>query len=130
MNDGPGHGIKSLKGLDFREESPSVQEVMADRPGRVFNRIGPRRHSMESPRDAHREAKRRFAKRLADFLEERLNAAEYDRLIIFSTPVTLGDLRASLSDQVLAKISDEIPKDLTHLSNEKLIPHIEAVLAI
>jgi protein required for attachment to host cells len=54
----------------------------------------------------------------------------YDRLVIVATPVTLGDLRAAISDHVRDKIVGEVAQDLTKIPNGEIAEHIKGVLLV
>ena len=130
LNEGPGRSVSPVEGSDFLTEHPRSQDITTDRPGRVFDRSGPGRHAMENRSDPHRDSKKSFALRLAEFLDEQLRKKAYDRLIIFAAPAMLGDLRQALTETVLAKTAHQIPKDLTQIPNNELDSHLEDVLAI
>ena len=52
----------------------------------------------------------------------------YDRLIIVAPSVTLGDLRAAISDHVRAKVVGEVAQDLTKIPNDDVAEHLKHVL--
>jgi protein required for attachment to host cells len=58
-----------------------------------------------------------------------LEKSAYDRLIIVAAPVTLGDLRAALSQKVVAHVVTEVAKDLTKLPIDEVSRHLESVLS-
>lgn len=127
---GQGNGIHQIEGFDFREEPKSAQDIMTDKPGRVYDRSGGGRHSMEYRQDPAREEKKRFAGDLADFLDRYRQQKDYDRLIVIAAPKTLGDLRAVFSDLVEESVYHELAKDLTHIANDEIEKHLEEVLAV
>lgn len=129
-NDGPGKGLAEVPGTEFADAHPATRDINADRPGRTFDRGGEGRHAKEPPSDPHREAKRKFAKQVADLLQDGLNRGAYDRLVLVAPPKALGDLRRQVGKGVQAKVSGELAKDLTHLSVHELPEHIGAVLAL
>jgi protein required for attachment to host cells len=71
-----------------------------------------------------------MAAQLANMLAAELNANAYDRLVIVAPPTALGDLRASLSDRVRAKVVGEAALDLTKTPNPDVGKHIEHLLAL
>lgn len=129
-NHGPGKGLSARPEDEMHQALPPSRDIDADRPGRSHDRMGPGRHAMEPPTDAHREEKRRFA----DLLAQHLNAAAlngvYDRLILVAAPKTLGDLRQSLDKQAAAKLDGELPKDLTQVPDHELPGHLGDVIAL
>ncbi len=130
LNDGPGKGIKALDGLEFSADHRATRDIMADRPGRTFDKFGPGRHAKEYSSDPHRQLKKRFAAELAGMLDEKLRAGAYDRLVLLAPPAMLGDLRAELSEQVRAKLVGEVAKDLTKVPLNALPNHLEDIIAV
>ncbi len=129
-NNGPGKGLTPLPAEEMHSSHRPSRDIDADRPGRTHDRMGPGRHAMEPPSDAHRDEKRRFA----DELAERLNAAaleqSYDRLILVAPAKTLGDLRQALNKAAAAKVSGELSKDLTPIPDHELPGHLAKVIAV
>lgn len=100
-------------------------ELLADRPGRSVDssHIG-NRHAMEPPTDPKEVEKQRFARELADKLEEANNEGRFARLMIVAPPKMMGELREVLSDRVKEKIVREVEKDLTWVSVHELPEHL------
>ncbi|MEQ8357080.1 MAG: host attachment protein [Kiloniellaceae bacterium] len=129
-NKGPGKGLTPLpKEARHQAHRPS-REIDADRPGRTHDRNGPGRHAMEPPTDAHRDEKRRFAEQLAERLNDATKQDRYDRLVLVAPPKTLGDLRQALSKETNARITGELAKDLTPISDHELPGHLGKMLAV
>ncbi len=120
--------MATVEGQAFRSPQRQLREILSDRPGRSFDSVGGGRHAMEYSSDARREDDRAFAKVLATALADALRRKEYDRLVLAAAPRTLGDLRASLPDQVKAVVCAEIDKDLTHIPDSRLPDHFEGIL--
>jgi len=129
QNGGPGKGLHALAGGVFRGEHASTHAIMSDRTGRTFSSTGPARSAIEAHSDPHRELKRSFAHRLADALADGWRKRAYDRLIIVAAPSALGDLRAALSQEVRAKVTAEVAKDLTKTPDAAVAEHLKDVLA-
>ncbi len=130
LNDGPGHGIKALKGLAFGTEAVSAKDLTGDRQGRVSDSAGPGRHALESkhhPEDLHRQ---QFLREVVDAIAAKYNAGEFDRLIVVASPKVMGELRAFIPDEIQQTITAEVAKDLTHLENDELIKHLSDVVAL
>ena len=128
QNDGPGKGLHALAGGVFRGEHASTHAIMSDRTGRTFSSTGPARSAIEAHSDPHRELKRSFAHRLAEALADGWRKRAYDRLIIVAAPSALGDLRATLSPEVRAKVTAEVAKDLTKTPDTAVAEHLKDVL--
>jgi protein required for attachment to host cells len=129
-NHGPGKGIEVVEGATFDADHRPDREIMSDKPGRSFESVGETRHAIQPHHDPHRELKRAFSERLAAMLEEKLAAKAYDRVVLVAPPVTLGDLRAALSEHVRAAVYAELDKDLTKTPMAELPQHLGAVLAV
>lgn len=130
INDGPGHGLHEVEGMEFSADHSATHDIVSDSQGRSFSSHGHGRSAIESRSDPHRQLKDKFAHRLAAVLAAKLSDKAYDRLVIVATPVTLGDLRAALPDHVRAVVIGEVAQDLTKLPNSKVAEHLKDVLAI
>ena len=130
LNDGPGRGLTPVEGHVFGADHAATRDIVSDRQGRSFSSSSPRRSSIESHSDPHRNLKKEMAAQLANMLAAELNANAYDRLVIVAPPTALGDLRASLSDRVRAKVVGEAALDLTKTPNPDVGKHIEHLLAL
>jgi protein required for attachment to host cells len=127
-NSGPGRGIQSVEEFDFRIESQPTSELGTDKQGRTFSSAGPGNRALASTDDAHDRQERDFQRLVADFLHDQLQKDSYDRLIIASSPRSLGVLRGLLSKEVHDKIYAEVAKDLTQEKTEDLASHFADVL--
>ncbi|KAB2919822.1 MAG: host attachment protein [Hyphomicrobiaceae bacterium] len=127
---GPGQALQEVKGGQFHGDHAPTHEIMSDRTGRSQRSTSPTRSAIEARSDPHRELKRQFAHSLADAMADALKQQSYDRLVIVAPPVTLGDLRAALSEQVLAKVVAEVAKDLTKTPDAQLAGHLKGVPGI
>ena len=129
-NDGPGHGLKAVEGAVFHGDHSATHDLVSDRQGRSHSSHGPGRSAIEAHSDPHRQLKATFAHQLAEALAHGLEQKSYDRLIIVAPPVTLGDLRAALSEHVRAKVVGEIHHDLTKTPNGEIAAHLKDVLVV
>jgi protein required for attachment to host cells len=127
-NDGPGKGLIAVDRLVLHGDHSATHDIVDDREGRTHGSHGPGRSATDARTDPHRELKRTFAHHLADVLAHELDDDAYERLVIVAAPVTLGDLRKALSQRVAAKVTGEIPKDLTKTPNGEIAHFLESVL--
>jgi protein required for attachment to host cells len=128
QNDGPGKGLHEIPGGTFHGNHAATHDIMSDRTGRSYSSVGPGRSAIEAHSDPHRELKKQFVHQLAEALAEGLQRKAYDRLVIVAAPSALGDLRAALSDQVRAKVTGELAKDLTKTPDGDVAEHLRDVL--
>lgn len=125
---GKGTGLTAVQGMILDAELSPSRALGTDRPGRAFESVGSARHAMENPSDLHREQKRQFAQRIARAVHERHAAKSFDRLVVVAPAVTMGDLRAALSDEVKALMAAELVADLTKTPVAELPMHLAAIV--
>ena len=128
QNNGPGHGLTAVDGQVFEGDHSATHDLVSDREGRSFSSHGPRRSALDARSDPHRTLKSKFAHQLAEVLAQGHAHDAYDRLVIVASPVTLGDIRSAISDQVRAKVIGEVAQDLTKLPNSQVAVHLDSVL--
>jgi protein required for attachment to host cells len=127
-NDGTNHGLTAIEGLEFQADHSATHDLVPDREGRSFSSHGHGRSAIDAHSDPHRDLKTKFAHQLADVLARGLEQNSYDRLIIVASPVTLGDLRTAISEQVHALVVGEVAQDLTKIPNGEVANHLKHVL--
>lgn len=114
--------VSEMSSADARRKS---SELMTDRQGRATDASGVgQRSAMDAPTDPQRHEKERFARQLAEALEEALNARRFEKLLLVAAPQALGDLRATLDSRVRDRVEEEIDKDLTQESPAELAGHL------
>lgn len=101
-------------------------ELPRERLGRVHDRIGPARHSME-PRQYPRAAlQRRFLKAVADAVNAAADAGSFKALVLCAPPRPLGLLREHLSDSARQRLSQEFAKDYVRTPVDELDERLRA----
>jgi protein required for attachment to host cells len=129
-NTGPGKGLEPLPGRVLETEVRPAREILADRPGRSFDRKGPGRHALEPTVDWHRFQKQEFARKLSERLDRAAQSDAFDRLILVAPPRSLGDLRASIGEAVRQRLVGELAKDLTRCTDRELPAHLADLIAL
>jgi protein required for attachment to host cells len=104
------------------------REIASDRPGRTFDSGGQGRHAKEPPTDPARHAQSEFAREVVQLLDEKRESRAFERLIVVAPPQFLGDLRATMSQQLREAVSAEVAKDLSKLPLTELQDHLREVL--
>ena len=127
-NSGPNHALTGVEGLVFTSDHSATHDLVSDREGRSFSSQGHGRSAIESRSDPHSELKTKFANHLAEILARELEQGAYQRLVIVAPPVTLGDLRAAISDQVRAKVVGEVAHDLTKTPNSEVAGRLKDLM--
>lgn len=115
---------------EMEHDNPATHEQGVERPGRTHESAGGGqtglRHSMEPRVDWHKFEKVKFAREVAQILDRAAAAHSFDKLMLIAPPETLGNLRAALGDTATRAVSEEIAKDLTHLS----LPDLSAYFTV
>ena len=124
-NEGPGKGLAAVMDHDFAAPHPPSRDFGTDKPGRGFESSDGSRHGKEPRIDFHTYEKTRFAKDIAQMLEQAAGLDLYDRLVLVAPPKTLGDLRKGLGVQAMSRVSGDLAKDLTHLDIHELSGHLD-----
>jgi protein required for attachment to host cells len=106
------------------QDNPPTREQGSDRPGRAFKRAGTNLRSGMATTDWHDLEEHRFAREVADALEEVVRAKGAKSLIVVAPARTLADLRRAFHDDVKKKIIAEIDKDLTKHPVGEIEKHI------
>ena len=97
----------------IEEENPSTHEQGSDRPGRLNEAHVSGRRSAVEPTDWHDIEEHRFARKVAEAVEQMVRGNKATALIVVAPPRTLADLRNAFHPDVKACIIAEINKDLT-----------------
>jgi len=88
------------------------QELVSDVPGRVHDRQGAARHSMEPDVGVQQDSVRRFARKVVDHLGAAAEQGTYGRLILVVAPAFLGVVRKYVKPNLAKRVVLEIPKDM------------------
>lgn len=89
------------------------RDIKTDAAGRKPGAPGLGGASSAGEADFHQQAEDRFAAEAAARINRAALAGEFEQLIVVAPPRTLGELRRHYHGQTQARISAEIPKDLT-----------------
>lgn len=97
-----------------------IQDLVSDSPGRVHDRQGAARHSMESDVGMQQDSIRRFARKIVDHVTDAAGRDEFGKLAIFAAPAFLGEIRKHVPSHLTERIILEVPKDVVGLGQGKL----------
>lgn len=104
-------------------------ELGRDKPGRVKQSAGGR-SAMEPPTPRKKVETEKFARQIAQVLDDALVRKAYDRLVLVAPPAFVGVLRGTLAERVARRISATVQKDYLHLDarelRERLLRQLEA----
>ena len=93
------------------DNNPKTREQVTDSAGRASSAVSGG-GSLPSA-DAHEIEEQRFAAETAQELNRAAQAGEFENLILFAPPKTLGQLRKTIDRDVQRKMLREIAKDVT-----------------
>lgn len=119
-----GKGRISLEDEQTVEHPPS-RELLTDRPGRAFDRVGGGRHAIERSSDPHTRAETDFLTSLVERLDRALERRAFDTLTIVAPPRALGVLRAALPRRLAMTVIQQLKLDLTGLTKQELERHLQ-----
>jgi protein required for attachment to host cells len=97
-----------------------VRDLVSDGPGRVHDRQGSARHSMESDVGRQEDSIRRFAGRIIDHVTIAAGRDAFRDLVIVAAPAFLGEIRKHVPPHLAERIILEIPKDVIDATADKL----------
>ena len=106
--------------LTHEEGAARARDLTSDAPGRVHDRMGLSRHSMEPDTGVKEEGRRRFVKEMVGRLESAHFHGDFDRLVLLVAPAVLGVIRKTLSSKLTKAVIKEIPKDVIGQDLEKI----------
>jgi len=110
------HGDAEL--LDLRvietriDDNPPTHEQGTDRPGRSFTSFSPGRSAVQNV-DWHELEEERFARAMANRINQAAESGELNAIAIVAPPRALGEIRKDLSVKAQGKVVGELAKDLT-----------------
>jgi protein required for attachment to host cells len=106
--------------LIHEEGADHARDLTSDAPGRVHDRMGSARHSMEPDTGVKEEGRRRFVKKMVTRLESAHFRGDYDRLVLLAAPAVLGVIRKTLTSNLTKAVIKEIPKDVIGQDLDKI----------
>lgn len=112
--------LVELDTFDNPDARAKEMDLASDRPGRSFDSHGEGRHAMEVVLGPKEKDQLRFAKLIADRLEQGRMSGAFERIVLVAAPTFLGQLRANFDTPLIALVSLEIDKDYTSLRPEEL----------
>ena len=122
--------LKLIKTLSHEEGAAHPRDLTSDAPGRVHDRIGFARHSMEPDTGVKEEGRRRFVKEVADWLEAAFLRGDFDQLVVLAAPAVLGVIRKTLSGTLTKAVVKEISKDVIGQGVDKIQLQLQRAFAL
>lgn len=109
-----------LNVMSNEEGAAHARDLTSDAPGRVHDRRGSARHSMEPDTGVKQEGRRRFVKQIVERLESAHLRGDFERLVLLAAPAVLGVIRKTLSTELARAVVKEIPKEVIGQSLQKI----------
>lgn len=126
---GKGREIKEIYYIENPDGQKKDSEVVSDRPGRAFDRLGAGRHSLSKKVDFHGHEQDVFAHKLADILLQGHNSKAYDQLAFVAPAHFLGGLNRVIASNVKNTLIQEVDSNLPeHLNEQDRIEHLRKYL--
>ena len=124
LNRGIGKGLTELRRLSATQLA-GAGAAFADAPGRSRAAPGMARHAIDPRSGEEAQARREFARAVADAAAALWARQRPDRLVIGAEPKVLGALRALLPEPMRAATVVELSKDLLKVPLSDLPRHFE-----
>lgn len=106
------------------------RELTSDQEGRSFDSAGQGRHRVENASNVRLGPVGKFAKQLAERLDEGRLHGEFEDVIIAAPPRFLGMLRRQLSPETAKRVKAEIRKNLVMEDHKGLRKAVMSILAV
>lgn len=117
--DKPASPINEIETLNNPEGRLHEGDIVSDRSGHVMSG-STGGHNLGVKGDAKQEAANRFAAEVCKHLEKGRTGNAFGKLYVMASPAFLGLLRKHQSDSLRGLISDEIAKDLTRETPDRI----------
>jgi protein required for attachment to host cells len=105
-----------------------ARDLKSSAPGRAYAAGAAARHAMEPHTDPLVLEKQRFARRVAQLMNEAARQKRFRRLVLVAPPKTLGDLRAELDAAAAKLVGAEIAHDHVHTPPDELLTRLADAL--
>jgi protein required for attachment to host cells len=104
------------------------RELVTDKPARLQGKMPHQRHAVEADTDPRRAEAERFARRLAQQLDDGRAKDAFDRLYLVAPPEFLGLLRMCLSRETESHLAGSVNKELTQDSPDTIRDYLPRAL--
>jgi protein required for attachment to host cells len=109
-----------VRTLTHEEGAAHARDLISDAPGRVHDRMGSARHSMEPDTGVKEEERRRFVKEIVDQLATAHLKGKFDQLVLLAAPAVLGVIRKAVAGELANAVIKEISKDVIGQDIDKI----------
>jgi protein required for attachment to host cells len=116
--------LKTVKKLEDPKARMHDRDLETDRAGSRVNSGAPGRHGVDGERSTNKQEQIRFARQIADEIDQGRSNHDFDRLVIIAGPKMLGMIREALPDSNREFIAAEISKDLIQMDAQTIGTYI------
>ncbi|MSP02888.1 MAG: host attachment protein [Acetobacteraceae bacterium] len=100
------HGLHTFESLDSAAVHLHTRDLVSDRAGRSFESGSPTRHAFTARLDPHDQEKVRFARSVADRINQRSAAGVFTEPVLVAPPHVLTEIVDTLDTAASAKVPD------------------------
>lgn len=121
--DGPNGLLREVAGFVHPASRQSGTALGAERPGQAHRSLGqatPGGTGLEPRTDAHKKEHERFARELAQVLDDAVATGKAQSLVLVASSPFLGELKARLGPLATKAVSATLAHDLTGLNLREL----------
>lgn len=111
----PAGALETVSTMEHPESRTKASRLADDRPGHEASDFSAGGNRFEPRSDPRRKEHRRFAREVADRLDEALARGEFSSLALFASDPFLGELKGALSQPVLHRLKLARASDFTSL---------------
>jgi protein required for attachment to host cells len=124
-----GEKLENVASLKNASAHLTEHELTTDASGRAMNRATGI-HQTYGPGPVLREtANHRFARAIADALNEKMNRGDGSKMVLVAEPRFLGEIKRACTRRVLGNIARELRKDLAHESVQRIMERLRLLRA-
>lgn len=116
----PSDQYEEIQILDHPESRLRNRDLDSDGPGKTKDRVGFSKHAYTREKSSHEIRTNEFAHTLGALLNRALVDHKYGHLLLLGPPKFLGKLRAALSKEVTAMVTQSISLDWAGLSSNEM----------
>lgn len=113
--------LEMLREFDHPESRTKDIELTSDRRGN-YQKTSTGHGTFNEPTSPKAYEATRFARELAEALEDGRKQNSYERIVVVAPPQFLGEINQHLNGKVRKLISSNLQKDYTRLNEKELLP--------
>lgn len=121
---GPDNALHADAALDSFTAHKRSSELGTDHPGAGFHSDSSAHHALAPQHDLHTQAKEKFARVVAQRINEAAARAEFDELVVVAPAHSLSIIRDGLDTSTSARVIGTLAKDLVNTPDHELWPHV------